>query len=221
MNDSIKQMAIELRKAGNSYNHIASILGVSKSTLSDWLSQIPYSPNEETIRRIGKARATASEVKTRMKQQSIQEAGYLAHIEIGDLSKRDLFMIGLGLYLGEGKKSAAETRVVNSNHGIMAFFVHWFEKSLGIPKQNLRVRLHLYPDSPETECIQFWSQRLAIPETQFYSSIIDRRMNKKSSNSGTVSYGTAHLTIKSLGERRFGVFLARKIAAWSEMILTQ
>ena len=197
----------------------ASALGISKSTLSDWLARIPYSPNAETIERIGKARAVAGEVKSRIKQKSIEEAGYLAHIELGQLSKRDLFLIGLGLYVGEGTKSTAETRVVNSNHQVAAFFVRWFEKSLGIPTRNIRVRLHLYPDSNGPDCVQFWSKQLSIPEDQFYKSIIDRRTNKKVSNAGKVPYGTAHLMIRSLGEKRFGVFLARKIMAWSDIVL--
>ena len=47
----LKEKAIELRKAGWSYNTIKEKIGVSKSTLSNWLSRIPFIPNEEIIKR--------------------------------------------------------------------------------------------------------------------------------------------------------------------------
>jgi len=60
----IKEKAIKLRKDGHSYNYIADLIGVSKSTLSCWLSDVPYTPNQETISRIGKARAKSGEIKS-------------------------------------------------------------------------------------------------------------------------------------------------------------
>src|SRR3989344_8748748 len=91
-----KTNAIELRKKGLSYNYISENLKISKSTLSDWLAGIPYTPNEETIKRIGRARAASGEAKTKIKQDSILEAGLQAKRELGKMSRRGGFMVGLG-----------------------------------------------------------------------------------------------------------------------------
>jgi hypothetical protein len=49
--------------------------------------------------------------------------------------------------------------------------------------------------------------------------IVHQRKDKKLFKRGKLPYGTAHLAIKSNGEKKFGVFLARKINAWIEKVL--
>jgi len=216
---SLRLAAVELRKSGHSYNRIAELLGVSKSSLSSWLSDVPYTPNEETVTRIGKALAASGEAKSKLKRESILMARDVARKDIGKLTRRDFFMLGLGLYIGEGMKSTQITRFVNSNPAIMRLIVRWFMKVLGLRRENLRVRIHLYPDCNEEESKRFWAQEVGIPLGQFQKTQIDRRINKRSTNSGKLPHGTAHLSINSLGEKRFGVFLARRILAWSDIVL--
>ena len=213
-----KETAKQLRHEGYSYNLIAPRVGVSKSTLSVWLADIQYSPNAETLARIGKARATSGEVKSKLKRESLALAYNVARRDIGIKSKRDLFMVGLGLYMGEGTKSIQETRFVNANPKMILFMVKWFTQSLKIPKENLRVRLHLYPDSEKEACIRYWSKILNLPEKQFMKSMIDHRIDKKRKKVGKLPYGTAHLKVNSLGNKSFGVFLARKLMSCMDII---
>jgi transcriptional regulator with XRE-family HTH domain len=110
-----KKLTIDLRKNGYSYNLISQKTGVSKSTLSNWLSEFPYTPNRETIDRIGKARAASSLSKSKIKLQSFAEAFAVAKKDIDTLSKRDLFMLGLGVYIGEGTKDGHIIRIINSD----------------------------------------------------------------------------------------------------------
>lgn len=214
-----KLQAINLRKEGYSYKYISGVLKVSKSTLSDWLADIPYTPNEETIKRIGAARAASGESKSKIKQASILKAALEARRELGKMSRRDLFMLGLGLYIGEGSKTAEITRFVNSDPAAVSLMVRWFTEALSLPKKNLRVRIHLYPDCDERRSLQYWSKITTIPISQFQKSSFDRRTDKKALKSGKLLHGTAHLSLNSLGEKKFGVFLFRKIAAWSELVL--
>lgn len=214
-----KFVAIEMRKSGHSYNHIASKVGVSKSTLSVWLADVPYTPNPETVNRIGKARAASVEAKRRLKRETFERARQESQIDIRSVSARDLFMLGLGLYIGEGAKSPSATSFVNSNLAIMNLIIRWFTESIGLPKRNLRMRLHLYPDSDQEQSLEFWASQTGLSKDQFFRPVIDVRNDKKAIKSGKLPYGTAHLTVKSLGEKRFGVFLARKILAWSDRVL--
>ncbi len=214
-----KQEAIRLRNEGHSYNYIASKVGVSKGTLSVWLADVPYTPNQETISRIGKALAASGAVKSEMKRKSIQQAREEAGSDLGKFTSRDLFMVGLGLYIGEGIKSTQMTSFANSNPAIINLIIRWFTQSLGVKKENIRIRLHLYPDCSGDASIAFWSNLTGISKSQFLKSIIDRRLDKKAVRSGKLPHGTAHLRINSLGEKKFGVFLARKIMAWSDIVL--
>lgn len=216
-----KERAIEIRKRGYSYTHIAKVLGVSKSTLSGWLASVAYTPNKEMVRKIGLARAASGKVKSRMKHASLRKAAYEAKREFRKASRRDLFMVGLGLYVGEGSKTAEITRFVNSDPATVRFMVRWFTEGLGVPRRNLRVRVHLYPDCNEQESLRYWSKITTIPKGQFQKTSFDRRTDKKKMRIGKLMHGTAHISVNSLGEKRFGVFLFRKIAAWSELILNE
>ena len=214
-----KLRAIELRKKGHSYNYISEILNISKSTLSDWLAEIPYTPNAETVSRIGRARAASGEAKSKIRRASIFEAGIAAKRELGGMSRRDLFMLGLGLYVGEGSKTAEIIGFVNADPSVINLMIRWFTEAIGLPKANLRIRLHLYPDSDERRSLQYWSKITTIPVSQFQKTSFDRRTDKKAIKSGKLLHGTAHLRLKSFGEKRFGVFLFRKISAWSGLVL--
>ncbi|MDO8521776.1 MAG: hypothetical protein Q7S08_00625 [bacterium] len=210
---SVREKVFKLRHAGYSYSYIAAQTGLSKGTLSDWLADVPYHPNEHTLVTIGKARATSGEKKTQIKQQSLLKARQDAENEINRLSKRDLFMFGIGLYLGEGSKTANVVRVVNSEVNVIRLAIAWF-MSLGVLKNQFGITLHLYPDSSVRKCLQFWSEATTIPLDQFAKPQIDRRRNKKLNKAGKLPYGTAHLSVKSGGRKEFGVFFSRKILGW-------
>lgn len=217
---STKNKASELRRAGYSYSYISSKTGLSKSTLSDWLATVPYTPNEETRQTIGKALAASGAKIAKKKLESINQAKKLAREEIGRLSKRDLFMFGLGLYLGEGNKTHDLVRVVNSNPEVIRLAIAWFE-SLGLSKKNFAITLHLYPDSTPDKSREFWSRVTGIPKNQFLKTQIDWRKNKKAYKIGKLPHGTAQLAVRGMGEKRFGVFLARKINAWTEEVIRE
>lgn len=208
-----------MRKAGHSYNYIAPRVGVSKSTLSVWLAEVPYIPNTETVERIGKAQKAMMAAKSKIKRESFLLAREQAGQDIATMSTRDLFMLGLGLYIGEGAKSSSVTCFVNSNVAVMRLIINWFTQAIGMKPDHIRIRLHLYPDSDIERCHNYWSSQTGIPKSQFHRPVIDTRLNKKAVKNGKLPYGTAHLTIHSLGEKRFGVFLARKILAWSDIVL--
>jgi len=213
---SSREKAISLRKAGYSYTHISKATGISKSTLSNWLTKILYKPNKETISMIGKARAASGLAKSRLRIESVKLARNEAKKEIAGLSKRDLFMLGLGLYIGEGSKSHNTVRIVNSDYNIVLLAIRWFNEVVGVPKENFSMRIHMYPDSKEREVINFWVKKTGISLGQFKKSQVDYRQDKKVSRRGKLPYGTAHMTVNSCGNKKLGVFLFRKIEAWSE-----
>lgn len=214
---NIRKTVFNLRERGYSYKYISGRTGLSKSTLSTWLAGVPYRPNTYTVRTIGKARAASGEQKANAKRNSLATAKLEAAKEIGALNKRDVFMFGLGLYLGEGNKTNDIVRIVNSDPRVIRLAIVWF-RSLGLTDEHFRLTLHLYPDSDIEKCLQFWSTTTTIPMSQFRKTQIDRRKNKKANNSGKLPFGTIQLSVISLGKKEYGVFLARKILAWIDRV---
>lgn len=216
---ALKRRAIELRIRGYSYNLISEKLGISKSTLNGWLPGVPYQPNKEVIKRIGKARAYAGARMSKLKKDSIEQARAEALEEFGTFSKRDLFMLGIGLYIGEGAKYGSFIRVINSDSRTIALARQWFQEVCNIPLKNFSVRLHVYPDNDPLECKKYWSRETGIPFHQFTNVTIDTRKNKKMGKRGKLPYGTAHLSVKSMGNILHGAFLRRRIDAWMDIVL--
>ena len=217
---SIKAKAIELRRQGYSYNYIKNKVGLSsKGTLHAWLSVIPYIPNKETIERIGKARAASSLAKHQIKIASLSAAYQQARKDIRSLKKRDIFMLGIGLYTGEGSKTGDIVRIINSDSRIIKFAIRWFMEACSVKKDNFRIRLHLYPDNDIKNCLKYWSKVTSIPLSQFQRVQIDLRTDKKKVNRRKLPYGTAHLSVKSNGRKDLGVFLARRINGWIDRVL--
>ncbi len=96
---TIREKVFDLREQGHSYSFISQKTGIPKSTLSGWLFNIPYVPNKITIQRIGKARAASGQVKSKIKIASIKRAEEEAKNDVGEITKRDLFMLGVGIYI--------------------------------------------------------------------------------------------------------------------------
>ena len=93
MKKLVKEKAIKMRLQGMSYSQIREKLKVSKSTLSTWLEKYPLS--KEKIRelrdwnpqRIENCRNT----KLKKRQKKLEDVYNMISLEIGTLSKRDLF----------------------------------------------------------------------------------------------------------------------------------
>lgn len=215
----IKQKAIDLRKDGYSYNYIIKHVPVTKSTLSEWLHDIPFTPNKHTLETIGKARIASGLYHHKMRVKSLEKADELAKKRIFNMSDRDIFMLGLGVYIGEGCKTYNITKVSNSDPKIIKFSSRWFKTCFGIKTEQIKVRLHLYPDNDIDKCTEYWSKMIDVPKNQFYKPSIDRRKNKKNSNRKKLPYGTAHMIVNSLGNKKDGVSLNRYLLALINRVL--
>ena len=218
----LKQNAIKLRKAGYSYNMISKELNIAKSTLSNWLTNIPFVPNKEVLQRVGEAKLKSALYKQRVKFENIARMKDEAAKEVGRLSSRDLFMLGIGLYLGEGSKSHEEVRIANTDPIIIKLGIKWLMEFGGVRKEHLRVAVHGYPDHDINKLVNFWSKELHIPIEHFIKTQIDTRLNKSTLKRRKLPYGTAHIYVRGGNTLLWGVRnLHRKIMGWIETTTKQ
>ncbi|MFA6304583.1 MAG: hypothetical protein WCV73_04130 [Patescibacteria group bacterium] len=215
---TIKENALKLRGQGYSYNLISQKLGVAKGTLSYWFKDVPYTANKAVLKRIKLGPFISGRIRHERKLSSIEEITKAAKTELGVISERDLWMLGIGLYIGEGSKSYEDVRIMNSNPEIIKLAVHWFKKICKVGDKNLILTLHLYPDNNLRQSMKYWSNLTGIPLNQFRKSQIDTRVNKSWKKKNKLPYGTANVSVKTYGNPEFGVKLHRRIVGWIDGI---
>lgn len=164
-----KSIAIRMRHEGASYTHIKAEVGVSKSTLSLWLREYPLS--EKRIRELRDFSAQrierCRETKARKRTERLRKVYENVSEDIGILSDREIFLCGLFLYWGEGAKTTEYAiSISNTDPGVLLFFVRWLHV-LGVPKERLKVRIHIYADMNATEELTYWSALLDMPLRAF------------------------------------------------------
>jgi len=217
----LKNKAVALRGKGYSYNLISKKLEIGKSTLSGWLKDMPFSPNRLVLKRIKSGPLKSGQIRHNQRVKDIVATKKEAKKELGEVTKRDLWMLGLGLYIGEGSKLYENIRIINSNPEVIKLAVKWLKDICGLKNKNITLAIHLYPDNDINKCLKYWSAITGISLKQFRKTQIDRRIGKSGKKKRKLPYGTAHLTVSSCGNKNFGVKLHRRIIGWIEGSLNQ
>jgi hypothetical protein len=189
--------------------------------MSYWFKDRPFTPNQEVLDRIRRGSAAEGIRRHNRRVQEIKELQELGIAEVGELSKRDLWMLGVGLYMGEGAKTTEAIRVVNSDPAVIRLAIRWFKEVCGLTDENLTVSLHIYPDNDEYSCKEYWQHITKLPSESFRWVSVDRRANKRIGAKGRLPYGTAHITVRANGNAQNGVKLFRRIKGWMTGVFNQ
>lgn len=196
-----REKALSLRKEGMSYSQIKKTLGISKSTLSGWLKDYPLSKERiRELRDCNEQRIERYRETMRAKREKVLKEIYDKQKKIIlPLTKRDLFMFGLGLYWGEGSKRIDGSIVIsNTNPAVIKFFINWVEKTLKISRDRLSIQLQLYSDMNITEEVNFWSGELKIPLLQFIRPYIKKNTGARINHKGSFGHGTCNAKLSSV-----------------------
>ncbi|MEV4972810.1 hypothetical protein [Streptomyces scopuliridis] len=164
--DALREKARELRLKGLTYDQVQLELGCSKSSISLWVRDLPKPERREAAEqaKLAARKRWDHELAVRDEKRRQTKAGAAA--EIGAMSDRELFLLGVGLYWSEGAKSKAhrpQERVsfINSDPHMIGVFLAWLDL-LGIDRERLRyqVQIHESADVPAAE--RFWADVAGI-----------------------------------------------------------
>lgn len=195
-----RRAALELRKQGKSYNQIKRELGVSKSTLSLWLRSYPLTKSQmRALRDLNAIRIERFRETMRMKRERKLLEHYQAEkLKWLPLSKRELYIAGLFLYWGEGTKAGRGTVCIsNTDPKVMQFSLRWLTEALEIPREKIKVCLHLYNDMTPKKEITYWEKILDLPQSQFDKPYIKQSFKNTIDRKG-FGHGTCGLRISSV-----------------------
>ena len=195
-----KEQARTLRAEGKTYTEIKQVLGVGKGTLSAWLADMPLSSEQmKNVRDWNPRRIEHFRETMRKKRETrLQDAYVKAKKDIGRLTHRDLYIAGLYLYWGEGNKSGqANVGISNTDPSVILAFLDWV-KIMGIPREKLHVRLHLYKDMNIQKETQYWSDTLRIPLAQFRKPYIKESLLSGLTYKNGYGHGTCNLRFENM-----------------------
>ncbi len=216
-----KEKAIYLRKQGFSINDISKKLNKNKSTISYWCRDIKLTNKQIKIiqEKIITGGQKGSLIRSKKLQidRKIKNKKYsdLGKSDLGKISKRDLFMIGLALYWGEGyKKGNYEFGFTNSDPRIIKTFLTWLKEIYEIYEDKfiLRVSINQLHKHREKQIINFWQKITKTQKSQFTKTSFIKTEPKKQYKINNDYYGTLRVKVRN------GANLRRRIMGSLEKI---
>jgi hypothetical protein len=215
--DEVRAKARDLREQGLDYNQIAAELGVSKSSVSLWVRDLPRPPGlsyEECRKRNaeGVRRYWAAERPIREAEREAARAAAAA--QIGRLNDREVLIAGAIAYWCEGAKNKPDRRsdqviFVNSDPALVGFFLRFLDAA-GIERDRLRCTVNIHENADVAAAQQFWQRVTGLEAMQF------RRPALKHHNPRTVRKNTGadyHGCLRICVLR--GASLYRNIEGWA------
>jgi transcriptional regulator with XRE-family HTH domain len=202
------------RRQGLSYNEIHRITGISKSTLSSWLRDIPLTSKQETRlqERLLRNRATFAARAlpiNRERYHQAREKAYRAGARIVVDLPKDQSVEELAfamLYLGDGSKTGGRVQLANMNPDILRYFLASLRRFYNIDENRLSCRLNLVEGarSCEERLINWWSRQLVVGRERFYKTQYDPRSSITEVTENyhgvcTVTYNDTYLQQRILG----------------------
>lgn len=211
-----KEKAIKLRKQGFSYSEILRKVPVAKSTLSLWLRSIGLAKRQK--QRLTEKKLNAMklgwEACRQKRLRTTEEIKTKARNEIGKLSNRELWLIGIALYWAEGTKQkennpSQKVRFSNSDPLMIKVFFRWLRKICKIPLRDLGFEIYIHETADIEEAKKYWSCILNLSVKNFQKIRLKKhKINTKRRNIGNKYHGLLAITVKR------STNLNRKIQGW-------
>lgn len=211
--DDLRTRARELRLRGWTYDRIQVELGCSRSSVSLWVRDLPRPEHRRTP---GQAAAIARkgwEERLRVRDEERRRAKEDARRSIGELSPRELFLVGVGLYWAEGSKDKPYDRrenvvFVNSDPAMITAFLAWLDL-LQVERERLRFGLMIHENADVRGAEHYWAGLVGADTSAFYKTTL-KKHNPRTVRKNTGDTYRGCLMIKVLK----GADLYRRIEGW-------
>jgi hypothetical protein len=213
----LNKKAITLRKKGLTYSAILEKIPVAKSTLALWFKEVKLSVPQQ--QRITKARLEAGLrgglAKHNQRIKRSREVIQKAEKEVGKISKREMWLIGIILYWGEGSKEkewkpGSGTQFMNMDGQMIKIFLKWLYYCK-VNKNKICFEIHLHENHKHriNEIRKYWSTITKFPTSSFERIYFKKnKINTNRKNIGQNYRGTLKITVRQSST------LLRQITGW-------
>ncbi|HEU0080526.1 MAG TPA: hypothetical protein VFQ72_00670 [Candidatus Paceibacterota bacterium] len=217
-----KARAIFLREQGLTYSEILKEIRVAKSTLSLWFHDVGLAEHQWqriTEKRIqGQKKGALARRNQRVRLQ--EEIWSKAEAEIGQLSERELWLVGIALYWAEGSKEkewrpGARLIFSNSDPRMIRVFLLWLKKIANVPEEHISFDIYIHDNKKEELGLvrKFWSEQTGFPLSGFDRVYLKKhKIHTKRKSVDFLYNGLLRVKIRSSST------LARKIEGWTRGI---
>lgn len=219
--DDLREKARELRLQGLNYEEIVARLGVSKSSVSLWVRDLPkpsrLTPEECAKRTAERTRLYwIAERPVRAARRAAASAAAAA--DIGGLTDREILIAGAVAYWCEGSKNKPYRRAgrvvfSNSDPELISFFLLFLDTA-GIARSDLAFQLQIHENADVESAERFWLTLTRARQEQFRMTSLKRQnLTTTRKNTGDDYHGCLRVDVKQSCE------LYRKIEGWASAVV--
>lgn len=184
--DDLKAKARELRAEGKTYDEIVEALGVSQSSVSLWVRDIPVEAPEvhrgwTTIARQRRAETYAK--KHAQQRDARLERQAFIHEALGPFDVRDILISGAVAYWCEGAKvkpwrpQSVDVNFINSDPNLVRLFLRFLD-AVPVAHGGASFRIHLHENGAEERAKEYWCRELGIGGDDFLPTVWKRHNPK-------------------------------------------
>ena len=215
--DELRTTARRLRNLGLDYDEIVARLGVSKSSVSLWVRDLPRPPRlsvEECRKRSAEGSRRYWEAERPAREARLADVAARATAEIGDMTDRELLIAGAIAYWCEGTKNKPHRRAdrvvfINSDPLLIGFFLK-FLRATGIAPETLVFRVYIHETADIEAAQSFWLDLTGAQPSQFRRTALKRHNPKTArKNVGATYLGCLRIDVRRSSD------LYRKIEGWA------
>ncbi len=193
-----------LRSKGNSIKEIAKKLSVSAGSVSVWCRNIELTSEQiKTLEKRAKdpyygrrgVYLTKLKKETNRKVVNLKKLGIKT---VGKLNKRELFLVGVGLYWAEGFKKDKQVGFANTDPKMINFYIKWLRDGFGYEMASLsaRVTINISHKDRVAEIENYWSEQTKIPLDNFGKPFFQNTVWKKTYENPENYYGVLRVKVK-------------------------
>ncbi|MBM7091664.1 hypothetical protein ABZ606_13345 [Streptomyces sp. NPDC012461] len=180
--DDLRARARELRLQGWTYDRIEIELGCSKSSVSLWVRDLPKPERKRSRAEAAAIARRGWEAKQRVRDEERRRTKEDARRAVGDLTPRELFLVGVGLYWAEGTKDKPYDRresvtFVNSDPDMIKVFLAWLDL-MGVERERLRFSVMIHENADVAGAERYWADLVRADRRAFNKTTLKRHNPK-------------------------------------------
>lgn len=178
----LRDRARELRLQGWTYDQIQVELGCSKSSVSLWVRDLPKPERRDPTEQAKLAARKRWEHELAVRDEERQRTKEAAKRAIGQLSPRELFLVGVSLYWAEGGKDKPYDRrenvaFINSDPGMIQVFLAWLDL-LEVERERLRYSVMIHENADVVGAERYWADLVGADRSAFNKTTLKKHNPK-------------------------------------------